>query len=79
MEEYAFLETNKENNKIMQIIVNKYEQDYHMQIEDISKKTNKQILIKLVKELKNNYKIPYCDIAKNLNISLSTISRLMNK
>ena len=53
--------------------------EYNMDFKEIQKHKNRNILYKIIKELKENYKIPYKEITGRINVSLSTVTRLMNK
>ena len=56
---------------------NSYEKRYNMNILEMRKE--KEIIKKIIYELKNNYKIKYKEISPKIKLSLSTISRLANE
>ena len=64
---------------ILKKVIIKYEKKYNMNFDELQMRNNREFLGKLIKELKENYKIPYKEISKRTKISLSTISRLINK
>ena len=76
-EEYAFLDIDVNEKEIVYKVIKKYEKDFGITLSEIIK--NEYILEKLIRQLKNNYKIRYSEMASFLGISLSSISRLVNK
>ena len=79
LEDYIFIDIDQDINYIIERVVMRYEKRYNLNFEEIQKHNNREILSELIKELKENYKIPYKEISKQTKVSLSTISRLMNK
>lgn len=79
LEDYIFIDIEQNMADILQNVIIKYEKKYNMDLEEIRKRSNRKILAELIKELKENYKIPYKEIANRTQISLSTISRLKSK
>ena len=79
LEDYIFIDIEHNIEEILRNVIIKYEKKYNMNFEEIKKRNNRKILRELIEELKKNYKIPYKVIADKTKISLSTISRLMNK
>lgn len=76
-EMYAFLDVDVNPNDIVNKVIKKYEKDFNITFKEIKK--NNYILEKMIKELKENYKIKYKQMAKEMGISLSTITRLVNR
>ena len=79
LEDYIFIDIDQDIDYIIERVIKRYEKRYNLNFEEIQKHNNREILAKLIKELKENYKISYKEISKQIKISLSTISRLMKK
>jgi len=79
LEDYIFIDIEHDIDEILKSVIIKYEKKYNINLEGMRKRSNRKILIELIKELKENYKISYKEIANKIKISLSTISRLKNK
>jgi len=79
LEDYIFIDIEQNVDDILKKVIIKYEKRYNMSFEEIQKRNNRNIFAKLIEELKENYKVPYREIANKTKISLSTISRLINK
>lgn len=79
LEDYIFIDVEQNVDEILKSVIVKYEKKYNVDFEKIRKRSNRKIFVELIKELKENYKIPYKEIANKTQISLSTINRLKNK
>lgn len=79
LEDYIFIDIEQNVDDILKKVIIKYEKRYNMSFEEIQNRNNRNILTKMIKELKENYKVPYREISSKTKISLSTISRLINK
>lgn len=76
-EAYTFFDIDVNKDEIIKRTIKKYEIDFNIELKEIVE--NKYILEKMIRELKDNYKIKYKDIANEIGISLSTITRLVNR
>ena len=76
-EMFIFIDIDINSKDLVDKVIKKYERDFNITLEQITK--NNYILEKLIKELKENYKIKYNEMANELGISLSKINRLVNK
>ena len=76
-EAYTFFDIDINVNEVIKRTIKKYETNFNMGLKEIV--GNKFILEKMIRELKVNYKIKYKDIANEIGISLSTITRLVNR
>lgn len=70
------METDKEN--AMNLVIQQFESEVNKSLEEIVK-NDKILLRKLIMILKENYKIPYTQIAKKVNISRGKLQSFLKK